>query len=173
MALNIFQCTPVSLAWTGWDEKHEGHCVDLRTMGCAQAAINMLFDLFILAMPMPTLYRLNTTLKKKIQVLAMFSLGLFVVVICILRLAYLIIDINVINVTWITWSLGLWDAAEAYVSIICGCLPSAKTAGERAFARCFPRGCFGSQDDNRQYPCIREASSNRHIVKRTSTIVSK
>lgn len=167
--LNIFQCTPIDLAWKSWNEQqYEGRCLYLQVMGCSQAAINMLLDLFILAMPMPTLYKLNTTWIKKLQVLIMFSVGLIVVVISILRLAWLIIDFNVVNITWITWNLGLWDAAEVYVSIICVCLPSAKTAGERVFAR-----CFGSKDNDPQQCRMTGASSWCYILKRTSTTISR
>jgi hypothetical protein len=105
--------------------------VNIQAATIAQACINMVIEAILVALPMPTLYKLKTTVQKKLQILVLFSLGLIVVIICILRIAALIQDYGIANITWHAWEQGLWDAAEVYVSIICVCLPAGKVAWER------------------------------------------
>lgn len=72
----IFQCAPVSLIWTFWDGEHKGKCMDWAGQGWAHVSINVFADVAILVLPLPTIWKLNLPLEKKLGVLAMFSVGL-------------------------------------------------------------------------------------------------
>lgn len=91
----------------------------------------MTLEFVLVCLPMPILYKLQINWKQKLQLLVMFSLGLIVAVVCVLRLHALLQDYDPINITWVGWTLGLWDAAEVFVSIICVCLPAAKVFFEQ------------------------------------------
>lgn len=123
---SLLQCTPISYAWHAWSSQSHGRCVNIQAVTIAQACLNLALEVILVALPMPTLYKLKTTVRKKLQILLLFSLGLILVVVCILRIAALIQDYGVANITWHAWEQGLWDAAEVYVSIICVCLPAFK-----------------------------------------------
>lgn len=75
-----FQCLPVSYAWTRWDGEHSGMCIDVNAATWAASAINISIDLTIIIIPMPMLVRLNLSRRKKVQVVAMFSVGLLCVI---------------------------------------------------------------------------------------------
>lgn len=71
----ISQCQPVSLFWTRWDGMHAGHCASKDGIGWSHAIINIILDLWILAIPLSQLRGLQLNWKKKIGVAIMFSLG--------------------------------------------------------------------------------------------------
>jgi hypothetical protein len=56
--------------------------------------------------------------------MAMFSVGIFVVVVSVIRLYSLIHFANTENITWNYVEAGLWSLIEIDVSIVCGCMPA-------------------------------------------------
>lgn len=167
-AISAFYCTPISYAWHLWDGQSVGRCINIQAATLAQATLNMVLEIALVALPMPTVYQLQMPVKKKLQVLVLFSLGLIVVVICILRLVTLIREYDVPNITWHAWEQGIWDAAEVYVSIICVCLPSAKVVSDRLAKRCRPDRKAGRERGSSGGPSV----SVNTITKRTSVTLS-
>ncbi|KAL4795365.1 hypothetical protein BDV19DRAFT_363010 [Aspergillus venezuelensis] len=76
---NVFSCTPVSYIWHSWDGEHEGSCISHEKVMWTHAITNIVFDVLIIALPMPTLLKLNMSMKKKIGVVIMFGVGLLYV----------------------------------------------------------------------------------------------
>lgn len=126
----IFQCRPISYAWRRWDSDTEGQCINVYAGIFAHAAINMILDLVILALPMPMLFKLHITYsaRQKSHIFIMFSFGLIVTVVCILRLNALVPLRDSQNPTWDYWGSVVWSVIEQEVGIICACLPAAKVA---------------------------------------------
>jgi hypothetical protein len=60
---------------------------------------NIVLDFIVVAMPMPYLWRLQMSIRKKIMIMLMFSGGLFVVVVSIMRLQFLISFAHSTNLT--------------------------------------------------------------------------
>ncbi len=73
--LAIFQCSPISLFWNQWDGEHEGKCLALNSIGWANAAIGVVLDLWMLAIPLAEVRKLRLHWKKKAGVGMMFLLG--------------------------------------------------------------------------------------------------
>ena len=71
----IFQCTPVSGAWQVWDGERPAKCINQNAMVISTSSFNIFLDLAIIALPLPELYKLNLSLRKKIQAMVVFSLG--------------------------------------------------------------------------------------------------
>lgn len=71
-----FQCLPVSYSWTRWDGEHNGTCIDINTATWPASVFNISIDLVIIILPIPRLIKLNLSRRKKIQVIAMFCVGL-------------------------------------------------------------------------------------------------
>ncbi|EEU36346.1 uncharacterized protein NECHADRAFT_86876 [Fusarium vanettenii 77-13-4] len=143
----IFRCNPVDKAWT---PAKRGHCLDLRS--------------FYYTSPIPMVWRMQLSRAKKIGVVLMLSLGLFVCVISIVRVTY----ISVLNtdVTHAIVSSLLWSEVEVSALVLCACIPSF-----RPFLRCFPRvnkalGLSSGEDSNMRY--TRRVSQNRRPVLLTS-----
>jgi hypothetical protein len=60
---------------------------------------NIVLDIVVVAIPMPYLWRLQMSTRKKVMIMLMFSGGLFVVVVSILRLQFLITFAHSVNLT--------------------------------------------------------------------------
>ncbi|MCJ1451660.1 hypothetical protein MMC28_002000 [Mycoblastus sanguinarius] len=69
---SIFQCVPID---ANWKIGVPHYCANSGLGGTIIAALNVFTDFVILIMPMPLLYKLQTPLRKKIQVMGMFLLG--------------------------------------------------------------------------------------------------
>ena len=124
----IFQCSPISHAWTRWSDETRGTCINVNAGSWSLAAINMALDLTVLVLPLPILFQLQLTYSwtKKIRIFIMFSSGLIVTIVSGLRLRTLIVFANTRNPTWDCLGTAVWSALELMVGIICACLPSAK-----------------------------------------------
>jgi len=72
----IWQCSPISYAWDVWTGERKVPRVNINALVWAWASINIALDIAVIILPMPQLLKLNLSRKKKIQVIAMFSVGL-------------------------------------------------------------------------------------------------
>jgi hypothetical protein len=73
--VSVFQCIPVQAAWTRWDGTVPAKCINANALGWTSAAINIVLDVIIHALPIPRLAKLAMSWERKIHVLLMFSLG--------------------------------------------------------------------------------------------------
>lgn len=71
-----FQCNPVPYSWKQLDSTYQGSCNNIHLQGWMSAIFNIIIDLIILILPLKELYALHTSLKKKLMVMVMFSLGI-------------------------------------------------------------------------------------------------
>jgi MFS family permease len=83
--LNIFQCRPVRAAF----DRDTGTCIDVVSLYLSSAPINVLTDLAILLLPLPILTRLRLEFRQKVALVATFTVGAFVTVVDVIRIAYL------------------------------------------------------------------------------------
>ncbi|KAF1933714.1 CFEM domain-containing protein [Didymella exigua CBS 183.55] len=120
----LLQCMPISYAWTQWDGLHEGKCNNIHLQGWIAAGINIMLDGIVMVLPLKHLAGLNMNLRRKLMVMAMFSVGIIVIVISSLRLYTLAHFANSKNITWDYFEAGYWSLLEIDVSIICGCMPA-------------------------------------------------
>ena len=76
--LAFFQCLPISYRWEGWmgNYSHDYKCFNMTALTYASAAINIAQDFVVLLLPVPWLLMLNVSLRKKINILILFSLGI-------------------------------------------------------------------------------------------------
>lgn len=71
----VFQCNPINGAWLGWTGEYSAKCISINTLGWSAAAINIALDLATIILPLPELYRLSMSVKKKAQIMVMFTIG--------------------------------------------------------------------------------------------------
>ncbi|KAK1590383.1 CFEM domain-containing protein [Colletotrichum navitas] len=118
------QCMPVSYSWEQIDSKKVGKCNDIHLQGWMSAICNIVIDILILVLPLKKLAALQMKLKKKLMITFMFSLGIFVTIVSVIRLRSLILFANSQNITWDYTDAAWWSTVEIHVGIICACLPS-------------------------------------------------
>ncbi|KAL5379990.1 hypothetical protein DPSP01_008028 [Paraphaeosphaeria sporulosa] len=144
----IFQCTPIRFYWEKWDGEHvNGKCINLNALGWANAAISILLDIWMLALPLWQVLQLKLAWKKKVSVAMMFFVGTFVTVISIIRLQSLISFATSTNPTWDQADAANWSTIEINVGIICACMPALRLI----LVRIFPRALGSTQYASNQY----------------------
>lgn len=114
----IWSCRPVQKAYR---PEIPGTCDRGYITPYFSGVFNVISDFYILALPLPFLWRLNMNIKRKIRVMAVFSIGLFSCCTSVVRLAYIAIYVNDRDVTWHFWILMVWSVLEVDVGIICAC----------------------------------------------------
>ncbi|XEU95921.1 hypothetical protein FSHL1_001206 [Fusarium sambucinum] len=134
--LAIFQCQPISYFWTKWDMEHEGKCASVNGITWSNGAINIAMDFWILAIPISQLKKMNMGWGKKILVGSMFSVGIFVTIMSILRLYATIVAgmSHTNNASWEYLAMSKWSTIEINVGIWCACMPTLRVM----FSRLYP-----------------------------------
>lgn len=118
-----FMCTPMAALW---NPAIPGHCLDGRTYWLSVAGLDISMDFFILILPLPAMFSLRLPRKQKISLVLIFSLGFFVCVISVVRLAtVLAASLEGDHIAASLWSI-VWSAVEANVGIICASLLALK-----------------------------------------------
>lgn len=74
--VSVFQCRPIDAAWLRWDGEHPAKCQNINAQGWASAAINMFLDIVTMVLPLHELSKLTMSIKKKMQLMLMFTLGI-------------------------------------------------------------------------------------------------
>jgi hypothetical protein len=73
--ISIFQCQPIDYYWNKWDGEHHGTCINGNGFTWANAAISIVLDGWMLALPISQLFKLQLHWKKKVGVGIMFVVG--------------------------------------------------------------------------------------------------
>ncbi|KAJ0165323.1 hypothetical protein CTA2_11628 [Colletotrichum tanaceti] len=119
--LIMFQCIPIQAVW---DRSIHGHCLNITAISYAGAAITIIEDLILIAMPIPELMKLQLGSRKKLALAFLFGFGSFAIIASIVRLKYLVMFSRSYDPTYDFFEINLWSAIEVNTAIICGSLPS-------------------------------------------------
>ena len=69
----IFECQPVG---SYWQPKLQQHCIDSQKFYWANGISNLLLDVIILCLPVPMIWKLQMSTKRKISLTLVFALGI-------------------------------------------------------------------------------------------------
>ncbi|KAL8314416.1 hypothetical protein RB593_008174 [Gaeumannomyces tritici] len=128
MALAVaIAVAPIS---TYWDLGEQAPvCLRESLLMFSLAVANVTTDLLLAVLPMPTLAKLNLPLGQRIATIALFSLGLVVIAVGVVR-CYWIYDVVVLDMADFTWeganhsyNVWIWTALECNLAINCGSIP--------------------------------------------------
>ncbi|KAF5718536.1 CFEM domain-containing protein [Fusarium mundagurra] len=135
--ISIFQCRPIDGAWRAWDNEYKTKCNNINLQGWFAAVLNIVLDVGTMVIPLKELYGLSMSLKKKIQLMLMFSVGIFVTIVSAVRLQSLASYATTSNVTQDYVEIGYWSTIEVPVGIICACMPAIRSLFGQVFPRVF------------------------------------
>lgn len=125
--ITIFQCTPIPGAWLRWDGTYEAECREVMVQALWGAVASIALDVATIVLPMTELWGLNLSLRRKAGVMVMFAVGLFVVVVQVLRIMFLLEYQSTSNFTRDYTAASVWSNVEVYVGIMCACFPHIRT----------------------------------------------
>ncbi|KAL3457329.1 hypothetical protein BJX64DRAFT_293204 [Aspergillus heterothallicus] len=133
----ILACVPVEKMWTNWMGNAEGVCYDNNAFWWAHSAVNIATDLWVIGLPIPMLLNLQLKLKKKIYLVLMFSVGIVITVISIVRFSGLLKYSTSSNITYNNVMVATYSVIECNISIVCCCMPAILSTLRRAFPTIF------------------------------------
>ncbi|KAK7951030.1 CFEM domain protein [Apiospora aurea] len=161
--LLAFQCQPIDGAWLFWDGEYKAKCISINVLGWSAAGVNIGLDLATIILPLPSLFQLSMSMKKKAQIVLMFAVGFFVTFVSIIRLRSLIEFGTTQNVTQDYVEVGYWSTIEVPVGIICACMPAIRSLFSLVFPKVFgtTRGDKSSYALNSFSPASKLSSGNK------------
>lgn len=141
MTATIFQCNPVAKAF---DKAQTGTCINLATFWFANAGFSIATDVIILLLPMPLVYGLEVPRAQKLALMAVFAIGVFVVITSCLRVTTLDVFATSSDNTYDIANV-MWTIIEPNVAIVCACLPTLR----QLVVKLFP--ALGSKNSANRY----------------------
>ncbi|KAK0625011.1 hypothetical protein B0T17DRAFT_475005, partial [Bombardia bombarda] len=116
-----FQCRPIAY-W--WDKSiPNGSCINVQTFYHAQSIPGFILDLFIMALPLKTIWCLKMPKAKRVALLLVFLVASLGVVASIVRAITFFSNSAFNDRTWAGVPLTGWSIVEASCYIIANCLP--------------------------------------------------
>ncbi|KAH7233440.1 hypothetical protein BKA59DRAFT_504339 [Fusarium tricinctum] len=138
LILNFTVGRSVQLVWRGaqdLDASIKTYGVGLK-IGFAHSAVNIALDIWMLILPMTQLYNLGLRRHKKIRVMSMFSMGVLLLVVSLVRM---VMQIKVLpNPSEADSSIHLiiiLGSIELYVGVVVACGPSIRQLLQYCFSR--------------------------------------
>ncbi|KAI1381653.1 hypothetical protein F4677DRAFT_403829 [Hypoxylon crocopeplum] len=122
----IFKCSPIEKSW---NFQLEGSCFDLHPLWYSTFVFNLITDLTLFIEPIPSTWKLQLPLAKRIGLIVMLSLGLLVTSISVIRIVY-VTGIGQDDTYELTEPL-IWSMVEICALIICSCIPSLRQVASK------------------------------------------
>ncbi|KFY11808.1 hypothetical protein V492_04243 [Pseudogymnoascus sp. VKM F-4246] len=159
--ISIFQCWPIPGAWRAWDGTYPAKCRNINLQGWMSATFAIILDVCTLVLPLPSLYKLEMSMKKRVQIMLMFSVGIFVTIVSFVRIRAFTKYANTTNLTQDYVELGYWSTIEVPVGVICACMPSIRALFRNVFPNLFGTTQKGQSSTGRLSTTLTPQSKSR------------
>ncbi|KAL9017883.1 MAG: hypothetical protein Q9185_004791 [Variospora sp. 1 TL-2023] len=155
---NLLQCYPISINWESLVGNVKDKCIDVNRVIVAQCWTDVASNVVILALPMPSIWAMQMSVRRKLAVCGIFLLGLMTVAAGIAKLVVfynilyiadndtaLTLDSPALDLSYNTDLAGLqtpivyWPMIESGVGIVGACLPLLRPLFAGAATRGFMR----------------------------------
>ncbi|KAI1387570.1 uncharacterized protein F4822DRAFT_406953 [Hypoxylon trugodes] len=132
---NAFQKTPVSEVWAEKPSENFGTFANTTDMYLAQSYIDVVLDVLIITLPVPLIWKLQMSWKRKLQISAVFLLGTITTGASIARtvVQYGVakeFDAHNVDTTYYVVPVAYWPLIEAALGIVAACLPLLRPVGQ-------------------------------------------
>ncbi|KAL8821238.1 MAG: hypothetical protein Q9191_007351 [Dirinaria sp. TL-2023a] len=140
-SLAKFAVRPIHYIWDRVDENVQGHCFNVNDFFIGSGSANVFLNTVIFLLPLPLLWRLRTTVRQQLILLAIFTLaGLYawkpqlslattadrtssIVLVSIIWVVVLS-RVELPDFTWNYVNAGTWSELEPCMAVVCACIPS-------------------------------------------------
>ncbi|KAF7526685.1 hypothetical protein G7054_g10689 [Neopestalotiopsis clavispora] len=121
---NSTACRPVAYLWNRFDPGGaQGICFDRNAYSVAKGISNACLDIIVLATPIPSIWKLQVSAKRRLLISGMLLLGSLVCIASWIRVDWLYKGTQTIDTTWVGGKTAMWSFIETSLGIISACLP--------------------------------------------------
>ncbi|KAI1757395.1 hypothetical protein F4782DRAFT_478361 [Xylaria castorea] len=154
--VEIFQCWPISSAWTIPDSPT--HCINEEAHLMSANIINTVTDFIVVLLPIRTTIALELSPRHRVVVVSLFGIGLFASSVGIARTYYtwLMLTAADHDTTWRAWYVWLSSILELHLGIICASVPAT-----RPFFASYWASMLGSTKTRQKSLVISDSRSDR------------
>ncbi|EPS45266.1 hypothetical protein H072_732 [Dactylellina haptotyla CBS 200.50] len=133
--LLAFRCHPIGLVFDPESNRQPfPGCIGTVRIYFASAPVNILEDLAIIVLPVPVLTSLRLPARQKAVLLVVFSLGVFDIVVGMIRIHYFqLTETQALDFDYNAAYSFMWAAIEVNVGIVCASIPMTKPLISRFF----------------------------------------
>ncbi|KAK2734681.1 hypothetical protein FQN55_002544 [Onygenales sp. PD_40] len=143
-------CRPLHHYWTALTDET---CIKESKSMLGATVSNIITDLIVLALPIPTFWRLQLPMRERLVLITMMSLGLMygnshssnisvghlLVLACAASCVrcyymYVVLDLTY-DVTWYGYKIWVWNAIEVNLAVICASIPTLRPFAKKYFPR--------------------------------------
>ncbi|KAK8049548.1 hypothetical protein PG994_011278 [Apiospora phragmitis] len=118
LVVQINLCTPIAKQWD--PAITHGHCIEAVPFYTTVAAMTIVLDILVMVLPFPTLYASKIQKRKKVVLLCLFALGIFITIIQMFRIQTIKSLANYLD----SAKLIMWSTIENNLGIIVTCIPT-------------------------------------------------
>ncbi|KAI4664705.1 uncharacterized protein J4E79_003003 [Alternaria viburni] len=135
--ITLFQCSPASTYWEIFKYINTAKCLNIKAIYYFHSAQNTFSDFVIFLWPARNLLNVQVSLRQRVTLTSMFSLGVIVCIAGVVRLYYTHLYLVSYDVFWYGATTFVIMSVESGVGVICGCLPGCKPLMNKLFPRVF------------------------------------
>ncbi|RFN49171.1 pth11-like integral membrane protein [Fusarium flagelliforme] len=115
-------CRPIEHFWTQFSGT-EGTCIDINKFFLALGIVNMVNDFYILLIPIPQIFQLQMSMRKRLGITSIMMLGGFVFAASVVRIHFLTELTKTVDLTRAMGPVFIWSDLEPCIAIVSACLP--------------------------------------------------
>ncbi|KAF2488845.1 hypothetical protein BU16DRAFT_519776 [Lophium mytilinum] len=121
----LVQCLPLHKMWDLTGLVH-GRCLNTTAFFYSTSGFNIVTDIWMLALPLKTLWTIQRPKREKIALFIIFGMGIFSTIASIIRLYSIRIFTESKDPFYDSVQINLWSIIEVNIGIMCACIPSLK-----------------------------------------------
>ncbi|KAG4027958.1 hypothetical protein MFRU_025g00250 [Monilinia fructicola] len=120
----IFNCQPISYAWTQGDTTVDGYCNydSADALGYAWAGLSIALYLLFTLIPVALVWDMQMHTKTKTFVVTVLGLGLFAGIACAVRIGVFAVDLDYADPLYSISPMLIWSVVEAGLGIVASCI---------------------------------------------------
>ncbi|CAF3618975.1 unnamed protein product [Fusarium graminearum] len=124
LVLAALQSAPTEPSQEGWDGfPNSGPRLDIQALILSHAGINVALDIWMFVLPLTQLYNLGLKARKKIGIMLIFGVGIFLIAVSCIRIPHMLDFNRTLNATSDSQGIIIWSNIEIGVGIFVACMP--------------------------------------------------
>ncbi|RGP69579.1 hypothetical protein FSPOR_4683 [Fusarium sporotrichioides] len=148
LVIFVLQTVPLRRFWEGWKEKHPaGFSLNSNALATSHAGLNVALDVWMLILPMTQLWKIGIKPKKKLGIMSMFGVGVFLTIVSTVRVPYVVQFATSTNFMADTVDTIIWSMVEISVGMMVACMPGTRQFMRDIISRAKPER--SSEEDSR------------------------